>query len=188
MDDLFRQYQVASAGPDGYPREWHATIKHQVREQAGNRCVRCRHPYDASKHGDGKYSRCDEACVHPGPYRYRFEGQGEWESEWHAPLAGTLVAEGYDVQAAWRILTVHHLDGDKLNCRWWNLAALCQRCHLSIQGRVKMRRPYFLPHSDWFRPYAAGFYAFAFLGEDLSRDQVTERMSGLLALATREAE
>lgn len=33
------------------------------------------------------------------------------------------------------VLTVHHLDGDKSNCRWWNMAALCQRCHLRIQGR-----------------------------------------------------
>ena len=27
-------------------------------------------------------------------------------------------------------LTVHHFDGDKANCEWWNLMALCQRCHL----------------------------------------------------------
>jgi hypothetical protein len=31
-------------------------------------------------------------------------------------------------------LTVHHLDGDKSNCHWRNLVALCQRCHLHIQG------------------------------------------------------
>jgi 5-methylcytosine-specific restriction endonuclease McrA len=31
-------------------------------------------------------------------------------------------------------LTVHHLDGDKANCAGWNLVALCQRCHLSIQA------------------------------------------------------
>ena len=28
------------------------------------------------------------------------------------------------------MLTVHHLDGNKWNCELWNLAALCQRCHL----------------------------------------------------------
>jgi 5-methylcytosine-specific restriction endonuclease McrA len=42
------------------------------------------------------------------------------------------------------VLTVHHLDGDKQNCQDWNLAALCQRCHLSIQGRVKMDQLFFL--------------------------------------------
>jgi len=31
-------------------------------------------------------------------------------------------------------LTVHHLDGDKANCAYSNLVALCQRCHLRIQA------------------------------------------------------
>lgn len=31
-------------------------------------------------------------------------------------------------------LTVHHLDGDKSNCRPKNLVALCQRCHLRVQA------------------------------------------------------
>ena len=30
-------------------------------------------------------------------------------------------------------LTVHHLDGNRENNEPWNLAALCQRCHLHIQ-------------------------------------------------------
>lgn len=34
------------------------------------------------------------------------------------------------------VLTVHHLDFNKWNCERWNLAALCQRCHLRIQARV----------------------------------------------------
>jgi len=34
-------------------------------------------------------------------------------------------------------LTVHHLDGDKANCDYSNLVALCQRCHLMIQARYK---------------------------------------------------
>jgi hypothetical protein len=81
----------------------------------------------------------------------------------------------------WRILTVHHLDGDKSNCRWWNLAALCQRCHLSIQGKVKMDQAYLYPHSEWFKPYAAGYYAFRVLGEDLNRLEVERRLAELLA-------
>ena len=45
--------------------------------------------------------------------------------------------------ASGHLLTVHHLDGDKANCAEWNLAALCQRCHLKIQGRVKMDQMFF---------------------------------------------
>ena len=56
-------------------------------------------------------------------------------------------------------LTVHHLDMNPGNCHWWNLAALCQRCHLTIQGKVIMGRPWMLEHTPWFRPYVAGYYA-----------------------------
>lgn len=30
------------------------------------------------------------------------------------------------------ILTVHHIDGNKSDCRWENLVALCQVCHLKM--------------------------------------------------------
>jgi len=63
------------------------------------------------------------------------------------------VATGY-------VLTVHHLDGDKANCADWNLASLCQRCHLKIQGRVKMEQGFFealLPVSAWFKPHLEGY-------------------------------
>src|SRR5262245_38935432 len=45
--------------------------------------------------------------------------------------------------ASGHVLTVHHLDGNKANCEDWNLAALCQRCHLTIQGRIKMDQMFF---------------------------------------------
>lgn len=78
-------------------------------------------------------------------------------------------------------LTVHHLDGDKANCAWWNLAALCQRCHLRIQGRVIMARVWFLPHSEWFKPYVAGYYARQ-LGMPTERAYVLAHLEGLIAL------
>lgn len=74
--------------------------------------------------------RCCERCKHPHE-----------------------VATGY-------VLTVHHLDGNKANCADWNLAALCQRCHLKIQSRVKMDQGFFdalLPVSEWFRPHLDGY-------------------------------
>lgn len=58
------------------------------------------------------------------------------------------------------VLTVHHLDGVKANCADWNLAALCQRCHLRVQGRVKMDQLFFLelmPVSGWFKPHYEGY-------------------------------
>jgi 5-methylcytosine-specific restriction endonuclease McrA len=83
-------------------------------------------------------------------------------------------AQGY-------LLTVHHLDLSPANCAWWNLAALCQRCHLSIQSRVIMERTWLLPHSEWFRPFVAGYYAHqAELPED--REYVMQRLDDLIAI------
>ena len=48
-------------------------------------------------------------------------------------------------------LTVHHLDMDKANCAVWNLAALCQRCHLSIQSRVDWEQSWMFDLPEWMR-------------------------------------
>jgi hypothetical protein len=56
------------------------------------------------------------------------------------------------------VLTVHHFDGDKANCERWNLMALCQRCHLSVQGRVNPEIGLLTHPSVWAMPYIAGFY------------------------------
>jgi hypothetical protein len=183
-------------GKDGYPPEWHTTIKHFVREQAGHRCVRCGHPYRSGEYGNGEWSPCDGGCTHKGIVRMRAAALGG-EDHWTIhdltyrgePASSARLDEGpqgplarWDVEAEWRILTVHHLDGDKANCRWWNLAALCQRCHLRIQGRVLMARVWPWEHSEWFRPYVAGYYASVYLGEELSRAEVEARLDELLAL------
>jgi hypothetical protein len=79
------------------------------------------------------------------------------------------------------VLTVHHLDGQKNNCRWWNLAALCQRCHLHIQAKVVMERVWLLPHSTWFKPYVAGYYAYHYGIED-DKDFVMGRVDELIQM------
>ena len=56
-----------------------------------------------------------------------------------------------------RVLTVHHLDGDKSNVRLWNLAALCQVCHLVIQGRVAFYQTYPFPHTPWMARHVARY-------------------------------
>ena len=79
-------------------------------------------------------------------------------------------------------LTVHHMDGDKANCRWWNLVALCQRCHLHIQGKVTLRQHWPFEHSTWFKVYAAGWYAFVYQGRELTRAEAEAELPQLLAL------
>jgi hypothetical protein len=59
---------------------------------------------------------------------------------------------------AGRTLTVHHLNGAKNDCAWWNCPALCQVCHLVVQAKVVMSRNWMFDHSEWFRPYAAAYY------------------------------
>lgn len=183
--ELLRIYDPESeCGDDGYPFAWHLStsygayppdhslgspaIKNLIRTLATHRCERCNHPYPpgiAKEHPRGEWTPCDEHCTHGEPIRL-------------VDLDG-----GYTfTQAQWRILTVHHLNGVKYDCRWWNLAALCQRCHLAIQGKVLMERVYPLEHSEWFKPHAAGWYASAYLGEELTEEETMERLEELLAL------
>lgn len=157
-------------GRDGYPPAWHERLKHEVREAAGHRCIRCGHPYRRGEHGSGEWSPCDALCTHR-------DARDDWR--W-----GGLGTD--EPEARWRILTVHHLDGDKANCRWWNLVALCQRCHLQVQGRVVMDRTWPHEHSEWFRPYVAGYYAWRYLGEEIDRAEAEARTDELLALEVRQ--
>lgn len=115
--------------------------------------------------------------------------KGEYTPEW-----ATIAARVKD-EAGWRCvrcghphepasghtLTVHHLDNDKSNMRWHNLAPLCQKCHLVIQGKVIMERQWILPHSTWFRPFAAGYYAHC-QGLPDDREYVMAHMDELLKI------
>lgn len=187
----FRLYEPHELGRDGYPPEWHETIKHAVREEAGHRCVRCGHPFVVGE-SRGEWSPCDEQCTHLGPIRWQPVDQAGIGDRCGWNISETVLAlpdvATWRVEARHRVLTVHHLDGVKANCRWWNLAALCQRCHLTIQGKVRMERTWPWEHSEWFKPYVAGFYAFAYLGEDLSRGETLVRLDELLALEQMTAE
>lgn len=206
---ILRRYALEELDGEGYPIEWHRpqtltiknrmgttiaehievpAIKDYIRELAGYRCVRCKHPYlpgISKTHPRGEWTPCDEECSHRGPLRGHLRGDETKtfaNSTNYGGEAGGWVHVGFLIEAQWRILTVHHLNGDKANCLWWNLAALCQRCHLTIQGRVVMERAFILEHSDWFKPYAAGFYAMKYLNEDLAREETIERLEELLAL------
>lgn len=199
-------HKESAVGPDGARvpaamlaaedcRDKQLPIKDLIREQAANRCQRCGHPYAKGEHPldeQGRsWSPCDDLCRHPRTLldsRWRRSGREGW-----LPGLPTLAdmdaidetGEKIMFETLWRVLTVHHLDEDKMNCRWWNLAALCQRCHLRMQRGVVMGRPYHFEHSEWFKPYAAGFYAWKYLGEELKREEALKRLPDLLALEHR---
>jgi hypothetical protein len=177
-------------------------VKVIVRSNADNRCIRCKHPYTK---GDGEWSPCDSECLHMGLCRFREIFRPGEDRPWHVhdlSMQGMTASEArldegpdgrmmqrYEVEAHWRILTVHHLlvgQEHKRNLKWWNLVSLCQRCHLVIQRKVDLTRAWFSPHSVWFQPYAAGWYAWRYLAEDLSRSEAMERLEELLALERRQ--
>lgn len=80
-----------------------------------------------------------------------------------------------------RTLTVHHLDMDPGNRRWWNLLPLCQVCHLQIQHKVVLERQWIFSHSSWFKPYVAGWYAYSNNLDD-SREAVMAEIDSLITL------
>ncbi len=113
----------------------------------------------------------------------------DYPADWKAIAQQTKDAAGWrcarcghehDPKAGY-CLTVHHLNGEKGDCAWHNLAPLCQRCHLRIQARVIMERPWLLEHSEWFKPYVAGYYA-AMHGLPDDRQYVTAHIDELIAL------
>lgn len=142
-----------------YVTEW-AKISYRVKKAAGWRCVRCGHPNE----GSGPHNRlgCTEHCdlaYHP-------------ELDDFPNHIGTVEfgETGLWPQQRQRVLTVHHFDGNKSNNAWWNLMPLCQVCHLVIQGKVVPEQPWMFSHSEWFKPYCAGFYAATILGIDVPRE------------------
>ncbi len=91
---------------------------------------------------------------------------GEYPPCWPLLSEGVKAESGYRCErcghphdpGAGYALTVHHLDNDKSNCARWNLAALCQRCHLAVQGKVFLPQFYMFEHSAWFIPHVVGYY------------------------------
>ncbi len=45
-----------------------------------------------------------------------------------------------------------------------------------------MERAFIFEHSDWFKPHAAGWYAWKYLNEDITLAEARERQDELLAL------
>lgn len=138
-----------------YPPNWEQ-IARDVKWDATWRCIRCRHPFYNT---DNRVLACDPICD-----RARCKAQ-------------VIAARGGQHN-----FTVHHLDGDKANCAWWNLLALCNSCHLTIQAKVIPDRPYLWEHAEWFKPYVAGFYASYYGGQQLERAEVMADLERYLVL------
>jgi len=148
-----------------YPPDW-SEIAERVKHEAGWRCVRCGHPFNPD---DGQPWFCDARCD-ATKGRQRPEHRRGGLGGVHAPITPGLS------------LTVHHLDGDKANCRWWNLLATCNSCHLTVQAKVIPERPYLWEHARWFVPYVCGFYAWYYGHEDITRAEAEARPDYWLAL------
>lgn len=159
----------------GYPPEW-PKVSLATKLEAGFRCVRCGHPNgiwcptgtDVGKVADAFVAR--HGITSAKPIR-RYHVEGGVFLRHHLVPCDTVCTHDPAVTSD-RILTVHHLDGVKTNLAWYNLAALCQRCHLTVQGRVKMWQTWSFGHSPWFYPYVAGYYAKTVLGLKPTRQEV----------------
>jgi len=167
-----------------YPPDW-PEINARACAEVGNRCIRCGHPYVKGENGKGEWSRCDDQCTHAGPLAWMFTDAPLIpisDQRVTVPTARRLGGQtAHWLVAQWRILTCHHMDGNKSNCAWWNLLVLDQRCHLTIQGKVNPHQPFMLEHSEWMKPYVAGFYAHKYEGKQLTRPEVMLRLDELLA-------
>jgi len=75
---------------------------------------------------------------------------------WHCELCGAKNGPPPS------LLTVHHLDGNKWNLLPWNLAALCQRCHHSVQWTLDFRQSNLTGiYPQWLRAHLKGYNAWA---------------------------
>ena len=173
MSDAFRIYADDEIGKKGYPHAWSRLpvdhplldeadmvlpggIKDVVRAFADYRCVRCHHRY----RGGGEWTRCDTRCTHGDEIRYRHGSESRWieTDSWpdvsrqfeydftHTtidPANPRRVLPPLEVEAHWRVLTVHHLNGVKADCRC--SLSLCWRRLMATEQLFSTRLPHFCP-------------------------------------------
>lgn len=144
-------------------------LHNAVKAAVGNRCVRCHHP-----DGDRMFTTTDVNNVVEAEAIYGSRAHVRDIPEgWRVLVLSRCDDQCQHVQvpAKMRVLTVHHMTGDKSNNAWWNLLPLCQVCHLQVQSKVLPEVPYLWKHSAWFVPYVCGFYAHYYGRIDITREQ-----------------
>lgn len=99
-----------------YHPKWHLISRLIRFKRAGNKCEKCGVPNHSFITRDKE-----------GNWHYRF-GVADLEFFMQAEAKPQKIAK--DFECTYVVLTVAHIDHDKTNNRFWNLAAWCQRCHL----------------------------------------------------------
>lgn len=159
----------------GQYAEDQAEINRAIKDAAGWRCERCRHPFDPDT---GKPLACDAQCDLQRGRTIGADNVGLIPA-----IAGSRGSPPHYAGIPGMNYGVHHLDGHKANNRWWNTAPLCNSCHLTMESRVQLDRPFLFAHSAWFIPRVCGFYAFYYGGGlEISRDEAIANPDRWLAM------
>ena len=95
-----------------YPKDWKTHIRPRILQRARHRCEQCGLPNHCTA-----LSKSRVQLLEPQPYKTALANVG-W---YHEPEDRAIVI----------VLTIAHLDHDTTNNADTNLAALCQRCHLT---------------------------------------------------------
>ncbi len=86
-------------------------------------------------------------------------GRGRYPDDWAAIAQAVKRLAGGRCEACdhphdretGHVLTVHHLNGNKSDCRYSNLVALCQRCHLRVQAAYIPGQAFMFTPPAWAR-------------------------------------
>jgi hypothetical protein len=111
-----------------YPPEWSA-ISQRIRMRDGNRCKWCGVPNGRLGGRDRQGNWWDAHPLGEKMLSLEWPKPGEWAwcgRDGHQPKHLRIIRI---------VLTVAHLDHDETNCADDNLAALCQRCHLTYDAK-----------------------------------------------------
>lgn len=113
-----------------YPRNWRAISKHIREVRAGGRCECAGECGDEHEGDNGRCDAPNGALIVRDSLR-----RAHWSRHEH-----TGVCCGEPCGATKVVLTVAHLDHNESNNHESNLIALCQRCHLKLDGRDNLAR------------------------------------------------
>ena len=56
-------------------------------------------------------------------------------------------------------LNAHHLDWNRSNCAWWNLACLCAKCHLFVQIENEYTQVWMISKEPWLQVHIDGYWS-----------------------------
>lgn len=164
-----------------YTDDWRA-VRDAAYVAVGFRCIRCRHPFTPVVGQTSPPLPCDDLCDTTRGRRINTHHPNARRDHPEKPLREIVSRLVHNIWDGGLSLTLHHFDGNKANNAWWNLLALCNSCHLTIQAKVVPERPYLWEHSEWIKPYVAGFYAHWYGRIDITHEQACAELDKYLAM------